>query len=179
MCGGVLFPYRREYHDALEEFYTPEQVADFEKSGQVRSLYWQKSEPVLPVVMPAAEDAGAFILRWGNRDKEAPFPQTGWARIESIEEGKWAYLKPVPVVIPVTFGVEKGKWFSIKQGIKGVVVQRAGQQRIYMLTDDANPEFLARTGHARMPVLVDQTDFPWLNGDPAGTNNAQQSPLKH
>jgi putative SOS response-associated peptidase YedK len=186
MCGGVIFPYKKEYRALLEQFYSPEEVDQFEAMGEVKSLYWQKGEPVLPVVSSSAaeedekdqgndgstEESGPRLMLWGNRDKDAPFPKTGWARAESIEEGKWRYLKPKPAVIPVSYGVEKGKWFSIQNGIAGLVVQKDGEERVYMLTREANPEFFDHTHHDRMPVLLDQGDFPWLSGDPAGTESA-------
>lgn len=179
MCGGVIFPYRPEYKQFLEQYYPPEDVEAFEKSGQVKSVYWQKTEPVLPV-LTAGEDEhepGYEMLRWGNRDKEAPFPQTGWARSESLNSGKWSYLKPVPALIPVTFGVEKGKWFPIDHGIHGVVVEKGGEKRVYMLTNEATPEFLGVTHHDRMPVLEGQDHFNWLAGDPSGTDSATQRSL--
>src|SRR5919201_1012704 len=149
MCGGVIFPYKKEYKEALEKYYSSAEVEEFERTGQVRSVYWQKGEPVLPVVPEGGEDG-----------KDAPFPQTGWARKESLEAGKWNYLRPEPVLIPVTHGVEKGKWFEIKNGIRGVVLHRGNENRVYMITDDANPEYVDVTHHDRMPVLVDQADFP-------------------
>lgn len=177
MCGGVIFPYKKIYAEALAKSYSPEELAEFERTGQVRSLYWQRGEPVLPVLTEDAEEddpEGLVLLRWGNRDKAAPFPQTGWARIDSIEAGRWSHLRPKPVVIPVSYGVEKGKWFPIESGIMGVLVERKGEERVYMLTDQATPEFLDVTKHERMPVLQGQSRFNWLPGDPypAGTIRA-------
>ncbi len=185
MCGGVIFPYRKEYKELLEKLYSPDEVAQFEATGEVRSLYWQKAEPVLPVLVerdenePAGESAEPEprLMLWGNRDKNKPLPQTGWARLESIEEGKWGYLKPKPALIPVSYGVEKGKWFSIDNGIAGLVVRKAGEERIYMLTEAADEEFLDVTHHERMPVLIDQDAIPWLTGDPTGTGSAIQPSL--
>lgn len=171
MCGGVIFPYKKEYREALAQYYSPAELDEFERTGQVRSLYWQRGEPVLPAV-PAAEDREPDrepepeVLRWGNRDKEAPFPQTGWARVDSIESGKWAYMHPEPVLIPVTHGVEKGRWFKIDNGIKGVVVRKGEERRVYMLTADATPEYLEATRHARMPVLEAQSEIEWLEQPP-------------
>lgn len=172
MCGGVIFPYRKIYAEALAQMRTPEEIAEFERTGQVRSLYWQRGQPVLPVQTESEQGddpPGIVLVKWGNRDKAAPFPQTGWARIDSIEAGKWAHLRPKPVLIPVSYGVEKGKWFPIESGIMGVLVQRKGEERVYMLTDQATPEFLDATRHERMPVLQGQTQFHWLDGDPALT----------
>src|SRR4051812_36936556 len=58
MCGGVIFPYKKEYKEMLEKLYSPEDVARFEATGEVRSLYWQKSEPVLPVVSSDEDEEG-------------------------------------------------------------------------------------------------------------------------
>ncbi len=174
MCGGVIFPYKKVYAEALAQMYSPEEIAEFERTGQVKSVYWQRGEPVLPVQTDAEQEDGSpgiTLVRWGNRDKAAPFPQTGWARIDSIEAGKWSHLKPRPVVIPVSYGVEKGRWFPIESGIMGVLVERKGEERVYMLTDEATPEFLGVTKHERMPVLQGQDEFNWLDGEPslAGT----------
>ena len=187
MCGGVIFPYRKEYHDVLAELYPAADLKKFEAEGRVRSVYWQKSEPVLPVIPEASDKGGAAltvaadprIMLWGSRDKDAPFPNTGWARLESIEQGKWRHLKPRPALIPVSFGVEKGRWFTIKHGIAGLIVERDGQERVFMLTRQATPEFLEATHHDRMPVLIEQADFPWLPGEPGGTISANQPLFPH
>jgi hypothetical protein len=181
MCGGVIFPYREEYHDMLAKLYPAAELEKFEKDGRVRSLYWQKSDPILPVIPDGDKGAAALeamtprIMLWGSRDKDAPFPNTGWARLESIEQGKWRHLRPRPALIPVSFGVEKGRWFTIKHGIAGLIVERDGEERIFMLTRQSNPEFLEATRHERMPVLIEQTDFPWLPGEPGGTISASQT----
>jgi hypothetical protein len=179
MCGGVIFPYKKIFAEALSEMYSPEELAEFERTGQVRSLFWQRGQPVLPVEAERDEEDGSpglTVVKWGNRDKAAPFPQTGWARIDSIEAGKWDHLRPKPVLIPVSYGVEKGKWFPIDSGIMGVLVERKGEERVYMLTDQATPEFLDVTKHERMPVLQGQSGFRWLPGDPypPGTLSAIQ-----
>jgi hypothetical protein len=174
MCGGVVFPYKKEYREVLAQFYSPAELDEIERSGQVRSLYWQRGgEPVLPVrVEDAEEESQTEVMQWGNRDKNKPFPQTGWARVDSMTSGRWSYMKPKPALIPVTYGVEKGKWFEIDNGIRGVVVQRGDEKRVYMLTDQATPEFLEVTHHERMPVLQEQTDFDWLESEPPGTVSA-------
>ena len=179
MCGGVIFPYREEYRDMLAELYPAAELKKFESEGRVRSLYWQKPPPILPVV-PEADDKGAAanadprLMLWGSRDKDAPFPNTGWARLESIEQGKWRYLKPRPAIIPVSYGVEKGRWFTIQHGIAGLIVERDGEERVFMLTRQATPEYIEATRHERMPVVIEQTGFRWLPGEPGGTVSASQ-----
>jgi hypothetical protein len=143
-----------------------------ESAGVVRSVYWGRGAPVVPAVIGEGEEEEIAIpqlFMWGNRDKDLPLPATGWARVESLEAGKWSYLRPVPVVIPVTYGVEKGRWFPIEHGIRGVLVERDDLQRVYMLTREATPDFLDATRHERMPVLVQQDNFAWLPSEPVGT----------
>ena len=66
-------------------------------------------------------------------------------------------VNPERVIIPANFGLEKGVWFPIEQGIRGIVV-RDEQQRphVYMLTQKASESYLAMTKHDRAPVLVEQ-----------------------
>ena len=153
MCGGVRFKYDERLQPALAEVYTPEQLAQARESGQVQSVYWQP-RPVLPVLI--GDDLR--LLDWGNRDDALKLPKTGWVRVESLEAGKWNYLRPREVVIPAFQGVEKKVWFGIEHGIRGYVVRRDGAERVYMLTLPPTPEYRALTGHDRMPALIDQTE---------------------
>ena len=178
MCGGVIFPYRREHRAMLEQLYSSQEVEHMERTGSVRSVYWGKTEPILPAIIgeevEEVEEEAPQLFLWGNRNKDLKLPETGWARMESLEAGKWSYLRPTPVIIPVTYGVEKGKWFDINHGIRGVLVERAGLQRVYMLTEEATPDFLSVTRHARQPVLIAQNNFPWLPAEPVGTHPARE-----
>ena len=102
---------------------------------------------------------GQFVVYpWGNRgDKLEKIPQTGWCRKESLEAGKWKWLAPERVVIPASFGLEKGVWFPIREGVEGVVVRDQSEQpHVYMLTRAASHYYQTMTKHDRMPDLVDQ-----------------------
>jgi hypothetical protein len=151
MCGGVRFNYDPTYESDLADVYSSSQLAQFRESGLVESLFWQ-SRPVLPVIL----DGQIQIIDWGNRQKELRLPQTGWVRQESLDAGKWNYLQPQPVTIPVLAGVEQKVWFSIDHGIQGIMVRQAGSIRVYMLTIPPTPAFTELTGHNRMPALINQ-----------------------
>lgn len=151
MCGGVRFTYDATLEPALAQAYSGEQLAQAQASGVVQSVYWQP-RPVLP-----AQVCGELrLFDWGNRDEGLKLPKTGWVRQESLESGKWDYLRPVEIVIPVFEGVEKKVWFGIDHGIRGYLVHRGDQERVYMLTLAPTPEYQALTGHDRMPALIDQ-----------------------
>lgn len=151
MCGGVRFKYDERMEPVLAEMFSAEQLAQARETGVVQSVFWQP-RPVLPVLL--GDDLR--LLDWGNRDETLKLPKTGWVRIESLEAGKWNYLHPQEVMIPAFQGVEKKIWFEIEHGIRGYLVRRDGQERVYMLTLPPTPEYQALTGHDRMPALIDQ-----------------------
>jgi hypothetical protein len=151
MCGGVRFTYDASLQPALAEVYTPEQLERARQTGVVETVFWQH-RPILPALL----DGELRIFDWGNRDDALKLPKTGWVRVESLEAGKWNYLKPKPVVIPAFQGVEKKIWFGIEHGIQGFLVRRGDQQRVYMLTLAPTDEYRLLTGHDRMPALIDQ-----------------------
>jgi hypothetical protein len=161
MCGGVRFKYDQRLEPALSEVYSPEQLALARAAGEVQSVFWQ-ARPVLPALV----DGDLRLFDWGNRDETLKLPKTGWLRIESLEAGKWKYLRPHEVVIPAFQGVEKKVWFGIDHGIRGFLVRRDGVERVYMLTLPPTPEYRALTGHDRMPALIAQdTVVPIADGD--------------
>ncbi len=161
MCGGVRFRADEQLLPALQDVYTTTQLAQARERGYVESVFWQP-RPVLPVLL----DDTLRLFDWGNRSEDVKLPKTGWVRQESIDAGKWDYLRPQPIIIPAFEGVEKKLWFTIDHGIHGYLVQRGGVERVYMLTHAPTPEYLTLTGHDRMPVLVDQEQVVPLNAPP-------------
>jgi hypothetical protein len=107
--------------------------------------------PELPI-----EQNGQFLLHeWGNRSGEGKLPKTGWCRSESLEAGKWRWLNPEEVVIRANFGLEKGRWFHIDEGIRAIVVNdETNRPHIYMLTQPASHYYKGMTRHDRMPVFL-------------------------
>jgi hypothetical protein len=151
MCGGIRFPYDAALDSALTNAYAPEQLAQFQDSGVVESLFWQ-AHPVLP----AQINGTLQLFDWGNREQALRLPKTGWVRMESLNEGKWDHLRPREVIIPAIAGVEQKVWFTINHGLRGIIVQRDAIERIYVLTIPPTAEYRTLTGHDRMPILIDQ-----------------------
>lgn len=112
----------------------------------------RQNAPQLPVI----HKGQMRILPWGNRGGRTPkLPKTGWCRKESLEAGKWRWLAPEKVIIPAQLGQDKGIWFSITEGIEGIVVlDEGGRPHVYMVTQGASTYFSNMTKHDRMPVLV-------------------------
>ena len=108
--------------------------------------------PQLPVI----HNGRTLVCEWGNRGGRVPkLPKTGWCREESLIAGKWRWLSPEQVVIPAQYGLEKGIWFTIKEGLQGIVVRdQADAPHVYMLTQAASIYFQNMTKHDRMPLFV-------------------------
>lgn len=150
MCGGIGYRIDKIPKKELKKYYDDKQIRAFEDKGEFQSFFWSK-QPLLPI-----EEKGQVELKeWGNRDKNIKLPQTGWAKAESINEGKWAYLKPDFVKIVADRGYEKGVWFSLKkEGFQGVKVSRDDLERVYMITKPADEKYLRLTKHNRQPEEI-------------------------
>jgi len=86
-------------------------------------------------------------VRWGVQYGEMshPYPKGPCARLESIKEGRWKWLKPRPVRIPVSsFGERSRKdrcnyWFAVPDGLalQGLFVPPTPSEpsgRVYVVT---------------------------------------------
>ena len=149
MCGGIGFKISKIPKSELQRVYGKEKTDHIVKKGDLESKFWDE-RPILPVV----DGPRIKLFDWGNRDKNIDLPHTGWVKQESLERGKWDYLKPEPVKIVAHRGYEKGLWFDIEGEISGIKVERGGIERVYMETKDASDEYKKMTHHDREPVIV-------------------------
>ena len=146
MCGGVGFRIKNIPDKELKKHYSPELIKRFKSGDRVESFFWYK-DPVLPV----ETKEGVQLMLWGNKDLDIKLPKTGWAKKESLKIGKWDYLHPEMVEIPIEAGYEKKVWFNMPKGTKGIVVEKNKNKRVYMITQDASQEYKKETGHNREP----------------------------
>lgn len=147
MCGGYKIYAKKISPKDLQKFFSIKQIQEIEKRGYFEGHFWD-ARPLIP-----AESEGKISLfDWGNRDKKAPFPVTGWAKKESIEQGRWNWLNPKPVKIPVEKGYEKKVWFDLPEGTDGLLVEKEGDKRVYMITEGSSGEYQKLTNHPRMPI---------------------------
>jgi hypothetical protein len=110
-------------------------------------------------ILPVRRDGRLEILRWGNRRGETPrLPCTAWTQQSTIESGGWGEHRIEPVVIPTTMGLDKGIWYRIRQGIRGLVVHdERGQPRVYVICEPASHYYQVMTRGSRwMPALIDE-----------------------
>jgi len=114
--------------------------------------WWQ-----IPTILPVRRDGRLEILRWGSKSRRGPLPVGGWMALDHIAAGVLASAAPEEVVIPANLGHEKGTWFVINEGIRGVVIEAGGGPVIYMLTKPASNYYRNMTEQSpMMPLFVDQ-----------------------
>ena len=155
MCKGISILKARLRQELFEQYELAHRVT-LRGEGTEPELHFMYTDPV--VQLPVVHDGQLVIYEWGNRgNKESKLPRTGWCRNESLTAGKWRWLSPEPVEIPADFGLEKGVWFQINQGMRGIVVRDEIQQpHVYMLTQQASHYYQTMTKHERMPILIGQ-----------------------
>ena len=120
-------------------------------------VFFPNPNAKLPILM---KDGNVSLLPWGRRkEQDGELPLGGWARLESIESGKWQYLQPIPVKIAVEAFMEKdhnkdSHWFDMEPGtfIQGLYACKGNEARIYVVT--VEPYALKRQIHDRWPRLV-------------------------
>jgi hypothetical protein len=153
MCRAISILKSRINRELLEEYDLRRRIRQRAEDAAEELVFdfAEKETPLLPVI-----EAGEMrIYEWGNRGRAGKLPPSGWCRLESLEAGKWKWLAPESIIIPAQFGLEKGVWFAITEGIQGVVVQDENERpHAYMLTQPASVYYLNMTKHDRMPMLV-------------------------
>jgi hypothetical protein len=125
------------------------------RGGELEIQFWHRARsPRLPIV----RDGQIQIVRWGNARGHSRFlPATGWTWQESIEAGMWQQLDSETVDIPATLGCERGIWYTIHQGIRGLLVpDENGTAVVYMICEPASHYYRIMTRSDRMPVFIDQ-----------------------
>lgn len=141
MCGGI------KYND---------------KAGKEWKVYFPSPKAALPVIKKSGE---IEWVTWGKRKEEnAPyFPNGGWARLDSIKEGKWQRFHPTPVLLPVNAFMEKdhekvSHWFDLKSDevIQGLLTVHEDVARVYVVTTDTPQEFSFI--HDRWPRVIQRNN---------------------
>ncbi len=133
-------------------------VKYIEPSGKEWKIYFPNPKAALPI---AKSDGGIEWVKWGRRKEEqAPFVQGGWARSDSIDDGKWDRYNPEKIVLAAHSFMEKdaqkvSHWIDLPKGysIEALVVENYSEKRIYIITEDTPPEY--SWVHDRWPSLVE------------------------
>ena len=156
MCSGISLSWRELPAALIEQHRLHDRViVRHEGADQEVRFLFRDPRPLLPVW--CGNQLG--ILEWGNcSNGKSRLPRTGWIGVEALEAGDWRWLNPEPVDIPATLGLERGIWFQIKEGIRGVLVRdQKDEPHVYMLTKPASHYYQVMTRHRRMPVFINET----------------------
>jgi hypothetical protein len=151
MFAGVALAYSGLPVELIEQHGLQRRVHDRGGEPEVRFLLADR-ERVLPVWL----DGQLRIARWGNRRGQSPgLPCTAWARLATLEAGGWAQMAPAEVVIPAALGLDRGVWFQIREGVRGLAVSdEHGQPVVYVLCEPASHYYAVMTRSDWMPLLV-------------------------
>lgn len=134
MCGGVYY----------------------EIDGEQVRTYFPNPKARLPV---KKKGGGVELLPWGRRRQQTGhLPLGGWARLESIYDGRWERYFPQPVKLPILQFMEKdiegnSHWFDLTQGkwIQGLVARWDHERRVYVVTITPEDEGAI---HERWPRIM-------------------------
>ena len=151
MFSGIALAYGDLPVDVIERHGLAARVHERGGEAEVRFLFRDR-ERVLPVWL----DGALQIIRWGNRRGQSRgLPFTAWTWMETLEKGGWGDREATPVVIPATTGLDRGVWFRVREGVRGVVVQdEHGSPVVYVLCEPATHYYRVMTRSEWMPVLV-------------------------
>ncbi len=136
MCGGVKYKHE----------------------DQAVTSYFPNPKAALPVLR---RDGGHELLPWGRREEQAgTLPPGGWARLDSIREGRWDRYDPMPVRLAIEEFMEKdhaghSHWYPLEPGqwLQGLVAMYGEEQRVYVVTL-VPTEAAQRAIHDRWPRIV-------------------------
>ena len=107
-------------------------------------------------VLPVWLDGEFQVVRWGNRRGQSPgLPCTAWTSLETMESGGWVRHEPREVLIPASLGLDRGVWYSVREGVRGVVVRdEEGSPVAYVLVEPSTHYYQVMTRSEWMPSLV-------------------------
>lgn len=137
MCGGVQ----------ISKQYT--------EKGQTLRIYFPNPKAALPVRI----DGSVEWIPWGRRrEQPGKGPAGGWARTDSIIEGKWEKYQPTEAVVPVEAFMEKdaervSHWFQAETEeieLQALVIGEGDNRKVYIITSQP-PEQYAWV-HDRWPT---------------------------
>ncbi len=154
MCTGISLFWRDLPESLIEQYDLHDRVIVRHEGAdrEIRFLYRERR-----AVLPVWHNEQMGIYPWGNRERHCRLPRTGWVAWEDIEAGYWSEVQPELVDIPACFGLDRGIWYQIQEGIRGIVVFDPKKQgHVYMLTDPASHYYQVMTRNDRMPILINQ-----------------------
>lgn len=152
MCTGITVGRHAVPEKLIKKYNLEERLIQRSEQAEKEILFMQRHRfPLLPVFYQGE----VHIMPWGNHDREKNVPVAWWGELSTLQSGAWSHFSPEPAEILGSFGLERGVWFQIPQGIKGVVIHDQRQRPyVYMLLQPASHYYEVMTGYQREPVFI-------------------------
>lgn len=97
------------------------------------------------------------IFNWGSPARSSPLPRCRVIGHEDLHAGIFQQLQPEAVEIPATFGLDRGIWYPVKEGIQGVMVrEQDGSPVVYVVTRESTHYYEVMTRNKREPIFIGQ-----------------------
>ena len=153
MCQGVSILLSRMPSETVERYKLGSRIVC--RGGEYKELHFMHRERTR--MLPVLYGGKLIVCEWGNWSSRSKLPRPGWCGSETLEAGKWRWLEPQQIEIPADYGFDKGVWYQVTQGIRGILV-RDEQERphAYILTVPASHYYKIMTRSSRMPILIEQ-----------------------
>ena len=149
MCTAIALATSDLPVDLVHRHRLAERIYAREGREEFQFHWWQ-----VPTVLPVRWNGKLELLPWGSKSRRGPLPYGGWV---AEDHAPAIFSSPEPAVIPANLGFQKGTWFLILEGIKGVVIETRHGPVVYMLTEAASNYYRNMTEQsAAMPVFVNQ-----------------------
>lgn len=108
-------------------------------NGREVRTYFPNPKACLPV---KKRSGGVEQLPWGRRKNQAGhLPLGGWARLDTVYEGRWDRWFPKPVKLMISQFMEKdfegsSHWYDLTPGkwVQGLAAHYEQERRIYVVT---------------------------------------------
>ena len=153
MCQGVSILLSRMTEQAIERYKLAGRIVC--RGGEYKEVHFMHDDRKR--LLPVFHEGQLIVCEWGNCSGASKLQRLGWCSQESIEAGKWRWLEPERIEIPADYGYDKGVWYQVTQGIRGVLVRdERGRPHAYILTVPASHYYKIMTRSSRMPILIEQ-----------------------
>lgn len=152
MCTGITVSRHAVPDELIKQYNLEERFMQRSEHAGKEILFMQRHRhPLLPVHYQGQ----TRIMPWGNRRRNVKVPLAWSCELSAIESGSWSHFSPEPVEVPATFGLERGVWYQVPQGIRGVVIHdQHDHPYVYLLLEPASHYYQVMTGYHLEPVFL-------------------------
>lgn len=153
MCSGISLAYHLLPLELISRHGLEPRVVEGGGEREVQFLRWHN-----PAVLPLWYQGQLRLPRWGCRRGESrKLPPTAWTWRASLDAGRWKQWGAERVEIPATLVLEGKVWFTVREGLRGLLVRdEGGRPRVYVICQPVSHYYEVMTRARWMPVLIGQ-----------------------